>query len=196
MAMYSPKIPIDFHAVFDAAPGPYLLLAVDLPHFTIVAVNEAYLQATLTEREGPRGIVGRGLFDVFPDKPGDVLATGKQNLLRSLQLVIEKRQPHTMAVQKYDIPWPAQDGSGFQERYWSPVNTPVFNHEKELVQIIHHVEDVTELAKLARQNELKEADTMVLRTRNAWLETEITRRQDAEAELGRKSALRNPRKTD
>ncbi len=152
MAMHSPKTPIDFHAVFDAAPGAYLLLAVDPPQFTILAVNEAYLQATLTEREGPRGIVGRGLFDVFPDNPGDVFATGKQNLLRSLQLVIERRQPHTMAVQKYDIPWPAEDGSGFQERYWSPVNTPVFNDEKELVQIIRHVEDVTELAQLARAN--------------------------------------------
>lgn len=45
-----------------------------------------------------------------------------------------------MAVQKYDIPRP--DGT-FEERWWSPVNSPVFLSDGSLHCIIHHVEDVT-----------------------------------------------------
>lgn len=60
----------DFKALFESAPGCYLVLAPDL---TIVAVNDAYLQATMTEREK---ILGRRLFEVFPDNPDDPEATG------------------------------------------------------------------------------------------------------------------------
>jgi hypothetical protein len=43
------------------------LLVLD-PGLTIVGVTQAYLDATMTQREL---IVGRGLFDVFPDNPDD-----------------------------------------------------------------------------------------------------------------------------
>ena len=62
-----------------------------------------------------------------------------------------------MAVQKYDIRRPAQAGGGFEERYWSPVNTPVTDHRGDLRYIIHQVEDVTELVHL-RQRELARND--------------------------------------
>ena len=179
---------IDYHAIFEAAPGPYLILAADPPRFTIVAVNEAYLRATLTEREGPRGIVGQGLFEAFPDNPADLQATGESNLRRSLQKVLMTKTAHTMAVQKYDIPWPAKDGSGFQERYWAPCNAPVLDAHGELAQIIHYVEDVTEAAQLAELTEGKETELRKLRNRNTWLESEIIRRQAAEAALARVNA--------
>lgn len=53
----------DFRALFEAAPGLYLVLAPDL---TIVAVSDAYLRATMTTRAE---ILARGLFDVFPRQP-------------------------------------------------------------------------------------------------------------------------------
>src|SRR5262249_37062986 len=53
----------DFEALFQAAPSPYLVLD---PEFEIVAVSDAYLAATMTER---RRVIGRYLFDVFPDNP-------------------------------------------------------------------------------------------------------------------------------
>lgn len=177
------SLSIDYHAIFEAAPGPYLILAADPPRFTIVAVNEAYLRATLTEREGPLGLVGRGLFEAFPDNPADAQATGEGNLRHSLQKVLMTKAAHAMAVQKYDIPWPAKDGSGFQERYWSPVNTPVLDARGEIALIIHYVEDVTEAAQLAQLSEGKETELKVLRNRNTWLDSEIIRRQTAEAAL-------------
>jgi hypothetical protein len=70
---------------------------------TIVAVSQAYLQATMTRREE---ILGRHLFDVFPDNPDDATATGVLNLSASLTRVLrvlQHRAPDAMAVQKYDI---------------------------------------------------------------------------------------------
>jgi hypothetical protein len=47
-----------------------------------------------------------------------------------------------MGAQKYDIP--LREGDGFEVRYWSPVNSPVFSDDGKVAFIIHHVEDVTE----------------------------------------------------
>src|SRR5688500_12562194 len=91
----------DFRTLFEAAPGLYLVLR---PNFVIVAVTEAYLRATMTTREG---VLGRGLFDVFPDNPDDPSATGTRNLRASLERVLARRLPDTMAVQKYDVRRPA-----------------------------------------------------------------------------------------
>src|SRR5215208_23094 len=131
----------DFRALFESAPGLYLVLA---PDFTIVAVSDAYLQATMTTRHA---IVGRHIFEVFPDNPADPDATGTTNLRASLTRVLQHRRPDTMAVQKYDIRRPDADGQAFEERYWSPVNSPVLRDDA-VVYIIHRVEDVTEFVRL------------------------------------------------
>lgn len=136
----------DFKALFEAAPGAYLILAADL---TIVAVNEAYLAATHTRRSE---IVGRGLFEVFPDNPNDPGADGVNNLSDSLQRVLRYRRADSMAVQKYDIPLSDDPADGFEERYWSPVNTPVLDERGEVAWIIHRVQDVTGLVARDRAN--------------------------------------------
>jgi signal transduction histidine kinase/DNA-binding response OmpR family regulator/serine phosphatase RsbU (regulator of sigma subunit) len=140
----------DFHTLFLSAPDAYLVLAPDL---TIVAVSDAYLRATMTERDA---IVGRGLFEVFPDNPDDPEATGTANLAASLERALATRRPDTMAVQKYDIPRPESEGGGFEERYWSPLNTPVLGPDGEVELIIHRVEDVTELIALKQKGSEQE----------------------------------------
>ena len=132
----------DFRLLFEGAPGLYLVLT---PDFKIVAVSEAYLRATMTKRAE---IIGRALFDVFPDNPDDPAATGVANLRASLDRVRAQRVPDTMAVQKYDIRRPESEGGGFEERFWSPTNSPVLDANGELAYIIHRVEDVTEFLRL------------------------------------------------
>lgn len=135
----------DFQLLFESSPNLYLILAPDL---TIVAVTNAYLRATLTKRED---ILGRVVFDVFPDNPEDPQATGVRNLRASLQRVLQFKLADTMAVQKYDIRRPESQGGGFEERYWNPVNFPVLGPDGEVVYIIHGVEDVTEMVRLRQQ---------------------------------------------
>jgi len=135
----------DFKTLFEAAPGLYLVLT---PSFTIVAVSDSYLQATMVKREE---ILGRGLFEVFPDNPADPEATGTNQLRASLERVLARSERDIMAIQKYDIRRPASEGGGFEERHWSPVNYPVLGAGGEVRYIIHRVEDVTSFVRLKKE---------------------------------------------
>lgn len=75
----------DFRSIFESLPECYLILQPDAPRFTIVAVSDAYARATNTVRQQ---ILGRGLFEVFPDNPNDPKATGVTNLTASLNRVL------------------------------------------------------------------------------------------------------------
>jgi PAS domain S-box-containing protein len=145
---------VDYKALLNSAPNLYLILLPDTPKFTIVAVSDAYAYQTLTKRED---IIGRGLFDVFPDNPDDPTADGVSNLRKSLEFVINHQMLHRMDDQKYDIR--RIDGT-FETRYWRPLNSPAFNDKKELVYIIHRVEDVTELLRIQQEQEKNRADLM------------------------------------
>ncbi|MBV8844982.1 MAG: response regulator [Bryobacterales bacterium] len=128
--------------MFESVPGLYLVLT---PNLEIIAASDAYLEATKTSRDA---IIGRGIFDVFPDNPEDTAASGVRNLRASLSRVLESKIPDTMPIQKYDIRRPETEGGGFEERFWSPINSPVFNERGELVYVIHRVEDVTSFVRL------------------------------------------------
>jgi len=121
---------VDFRAVFEKSIALQLLLD---PSFIIVAVTDAYAKATLTERER---IVGRHLFEVFPDNPDYDHADGVSNLRRSLLKVVQSRTADAMPVQKYDIPLP---GGPFEERFWKPVNWPILGGDGFVSLIVHQV---------------------------------------------------------
>ena len=131
----------DFRAIFQAVPELYLVLTSDL---RIVAASDAYLQATMTRRED---VLGRHMFDVFPDDPADVGAAGVRNLAQSFEVVLRTRSPHFMAVQKYDIRRPLAEGAVFEERHWAPANFPVLDTRGRVTNIIHRVADVTEMVR-------------------------------------------------
>jgi signal transduction histidine kinase len=175
----------DYRTLFESAPGLYLVLA---PDFTITAVSNAYLQATMTVRER---ILGRNLFDVFPDNPDDPAATGTSNLRASLNRVLQTKQPDTMAVQKYDIRRPESEGGGFEERFWSPVNSPVLGSDGHVMFIIHRVEDVTDFVRLKHQGTEQHRLTEELRTRAGQMESEIFLRAQEVQETNRQLLLVN-----
>jgi len=158
------QIHLHFRALFESLPGLYLVLKPDL---TIVAASDAYLKATMTKREE---ILGRGLFDVFPDNPRDPTASGVSNLRASLDRVRQSAAADTMAIQKYDVR--RLDGV-FEEKYWSPVNSPIFGADRQLEYIIHRVEDVTEFVR-QRKNPTA-TETAGLRARLEQMEAEVFR---------------------
>ena len=89
---------IDFEALFGASPNPYVLMAPDL---TIVTMNDAYLAATMRERED---LVGRLMFDAFPSDPE---SESHKALLTSLQRVLATGERDEIALIRYDIPQPS-----------------------------------------------------------------------------------------
>ncbi len=135
----------DFRAVFEASPDAYLVLSPDL---TIVAVNDNYLKTTRTSRDE---VIGRPLFDVLRGDPSDPQPAAVANIRASLARVLTERRPHAMSVQRYPIRKSGSNGDEFEERYWSPVNTPVLSAAGRVAYIIHRIEDVTELVRLKRE---------------------------------------------
>jgi signal transduction histidine kinase len=136
---------LDYKELFERQPSLSLVLKPDL---TIVAVTDSYLGATMTKRDE---ILGRGIFDVFPDNPNDLQADGVSNLRASLNRVLQKKTVDHMAVQKYDIRKPEEEGGEFEVRYWSPMNIPVLSDTGDVKLIIHRVEDVTDFVLLEQK---------------------------------------------
>ena len=145
----------DFRTLFESAPGLYLVVEPDAPRYTVVAASDLYLRATMRKREE---ILGRGLFEVWPPNPAEPESTGVDNTAASLERVIRNRAPDTMAVQRHDVRQPEQEGGAVEKRFWSPVNSPVFGRDGELLYILHRVQDVTESVRL--RNASRDAVTL------------------------------------
>ncbi|MCC9168616.1 PAS domain-containing sensor histidine kinase [Pontibacter harenae] len=139
---------LPFQKIFESQPGLLLVLS---PELIIKAATDAYLQETLTVREE---IVGRHVFDVFPDNPDLPGASSSNNLRASIQEVLASGKPHKMEVFQYDIPSPDEPGK-FLERYWSTTNTPMLDEQGNVYCLIHETVNVTEGEKAKRQ--LKES---------------------------------------
>ena len=161
-----------FQSLFEASPHPYLVLKPEAA-FTIVAVNDRYLAATGTQRDA---IIGHGLFEIFPDNPNDHSDSSVGDLRSSLNRVLSDHRQDIMGVQKYDIP--LRDGSdAFEGKYWSPVNTPVFDAAGRIIFIIHHVEDITDFV-LSRERANQENAEIIgkIEARAEKMEAEVLRR--------------------
>ncbi|HEY0896401.1 MAG TPA: PAS domain S-box protein [Sphingobacteriaceae bacterium] len=127
-----------FEVLFKATPAPCLILKPDAPHFTICEVNAAYCQATSSSRTD---LLGKGIFEAFPENSRDRVSNSIKNLKNSLMTVIATRSEHQMKIQKYDIP--IRGRKDFQVKYWNPKNFPVLDERGELIYIMHTVADVT-----------------------------------------------------
>jgi signal transduction histidine kinase len=161
---------LNYRELFEAAPGLYLVLDTELK---IVAVTDAYLRATMTTR---KDILGRGVFEAFPDNPDDRNADGVSNLRASLHRVLEKKVTDTMAIQKYDIRKPAEEGGAFEVRYWSPFNVPVKDSDGNVKYIIHRVEDVTEFILLQEKDTAQKEINERLKVLNDKMALELIQR--------------------
>jgi len=122
---------------FDASPNPYLVLDRNLH---IVTANRAYLASV--KRELP-DIIGRWAWDAFPTDPETL-----RQAIASFERVIRTRQSDTMPLLRFDVPRPACEGGGMEERYWSITHSPVLNTAGEVETVLQHPIDVTELQRL------------------------------------------------
>lgn len=124
---------IDFAALFTTSPNPYVVLD---PELRIVEMNDAYLRATMRERED---IIGRPMFEAFPSDP---LSESYRLLRSSLVRVFETGQRDELALIRYDIRNP--DG-GMDVRLWSATHTPLPDRDGRIAHVLQHTVDVTEL---------------------------------------------------
>ncbi|QWV91703.1 PAS domain-containing protein [Geomonas oryzisoli] len=178
-----PSAAPDFKKLFEKAPGLYLVLD---PQLRAVAATDAYLEATLTTREG---IIGKHIFEIFPDNPDDPSADSVRNSRASFNRVVQTRQPDTIGLQRHDVRRP--DGGGFEVRYWSAVNYPVLAPDGSLAYILHKVENVTEFMELKRKGVEQAKITDELRERSFKIEADLYERSREMAETSQKLKAAN-----
>jgi len=176
---------LDFRRLFEAAPALFLVLT---PQLTIAAASDAYLRATMLEREV---VLGRYMFAVFPDNPGSGGSSNEGTVRESLIRVLATKKPDTLAVLKYDIRRPESEGGGYEERYWSAVNSPVLGNDGQIEFIIHRVEDVTEYVRERKLGGDAERRTEELQLRAERAEVEILLRGRELQETARALELSN-----
>ena len=176
---------VDYEKLFVELPGLYIILSTDL---TILDVSEKLTKAAGINR---LDMIGKNLFVVFPENPEDATADGPSNLKHSLNYVLTHKTAHTMAVQRYDVK--NQDGV-FEQRYWSPINKPVFDANGEVQCIIHRVEEVTDFVQLAEESEKTIQQNSLLESQIERMKIEIIKRskelEKLNAQLDEKVAQR------
>jgi two-component sensor histidine kinase len=131
-----------------------LLLAADPPRFTMVEVNRMHAAAFRTTRDA---LEGYGLFEVFPATLDADTQAFVDTVRESLERTLASRRPDVMPVQRYAVAGP--DGEP-EERYWSAVQTPVFDDDGRLTHILSTVRDMTAEVK---ERQTTEARALLMR---------------------------------
>lgn len=128
----------DFNRFFEHSNSNSLVIIPD--NFTIVAATDGYLKVTQRTREQ---VIGRPLFEVFPDVDNEPTQKDKRNVLESFLYVMEQRETDVMGIQRYSISKSGEQGSKPEVRYWRAVNHPLLDSHGNVEYILHTTEDVT-----------------------------------------------------
>jgi hypothetical protein len=79
-----------------------------------------------------------------------------EHLRASLQRVLTEGTSDTMAEQRYDVQDHFSKSGAWAERYWRPVNVPIFGSgSREIVYVVHRVHGVTRFVLARRRRSLQ-----------------------------------------
>ncbi|GAB2856755.1 PAS domain-containing protein [Hymenobacter ruber] len=163
-----PALASDLLSIFSALPSASLLLS---PELLIEAASDAYLGATGMKRPD---MIGRYVFDVFPDNPNAPEAHSVRDVRASLEQVLATGQPHELPVQPYDTPDPDRPGR-FIERYWQTRNAPVLDEQGRVTHLIHTVVDITAQTRDAQQLHDAQVREQAVHEAAEWQRNELAR---------------------
>jgi PAS domain S-box-containing protein len=124
-------------------PGAVALLT---PDGTILDVNDGYLEASGRSREQ---LLGRNIFDAFPQNPDDPGVLGPGQLRDSFEAVVATGERDVIMPVRYDVEDPGRPGE-FEERYWAIINTPMHDRVGRVVMITHKADEVTHIVNQGR----------------------------------------------
>lgn len=144
--------------VFRLSPNAYMIVDRELKY---LAANEAYLRVTASKLED---LLGKSLFDAFPHDADDPNNEPARLLRSSLERVLETGMPDALAMIRYRVPIERNGKVVVEDRYWSATHTPFVDTNGEVVGILQHTVEVTELHALraelrGRTTELQDASS-------------------------------------
>jgi len=129
---------LNYQTLFAALPERYVVFDVTEPGFKMIAASENYLAVTDKTLEE---IIGKSLFDVFPDTSDEALRTGKGELQRSLETVVQNGKPDSTGVIRYDL---ADKTGKMGVRFWQATHYPIYE-SGVLVAIVQSTADITDI---------------------------------------------------
>lgn len=124
-----------FKIIFEKSPGS-LLVKADVPHFTIMAANEAYLNITNATREL---IIGKSFFRVFPDDDDD--PANETGARKTFTKVVLTGQKIDIPSYRYDTRDP--ETGDYRIRYWSCSNVPLIDADGKVAYILNTIAEIT-----------------------------------------------------
>ncbi|MEO6684611.1 MAG: PAS domain-containing protein, partial [Dyadobacter sp.] len=131
--MVDPKY---LNKVFNALPTPVVVLLPDSPKFTVIDVNQSYLEITNIARED---FVGKGFFETLNGN-----AYFKAHLWKDLlEKSIREKRPSQTPVFDYNVP--VKGTTDFIIKQLVTSITPILDEKGEIEFIIRSVTDVTEM---------------------------------------------------
>lgn len=122
------RLAIDFEALFQSMPTPFMVLDRDL---RFIAMNNAYLAMTARTRDDLSGVF---VFDAFPESGERQEATK-----RPFQLALAG-QENTVKRNVFAIERP---GVGRQDVYWDVHHTPVRDIDGAVIGVLQYALDVS-----------------------------------------------------
>ncbi len=142
MGKYTENTPdLSYRTLFTALPESYIIFAANGPIYTIVDINPAQAKLTMTK---PKDIIGKPMFEVFPDVSEKYLKTVISDMRDSFKRVVRTRKRHIMGIVRYDI----KDPSGhFVERHWRTEHLPIVDDTGKVAFILQTSQDVTDDVK-------------------------------------------------
>ncbi len=121
----------DFEAVFNCLPTPLLVMDRDL---TILALNQAFLNASKTTREA---VVGSNIFAAFP---------AAQESCAVLQQSLERARDQGVADVIPLVSYTCTKDGRAEEHLWSCTHIPVPDKDGHVAYLIKSAQQISELA--------------------------------------------------
>ncbi len=129
---------VDYKSLFDVSPNAYMVLDRELRY---VAANPAYLRETGSSLDL---LLGRYVFDLFPNDPNDPNNAPARMFQKSLERVLATGERDHLAVIPYRVPR-EPGGPLSEDRFWSATHSPVLDADGRVAFILQHAVDITEL---------------------------------------------------
>lgn len=127
-------------SIINASPTPSLVLNANAPDFTIADANDAFLHLTKSERHH---IIGKGIFDAFPQKADDSWSKRRKILYNSLVHAFLVKKAHKITLLKYDLP--VTQANDDNARFWNFDTYPILDDAGEVKFIVQNPVDVTQM---------------------------------------------------
>lgn len=131
--------------IFRACPSNYIILKPDVPKFTIVEVTDYHTKLLNRSR---KSLIGRGLFECYPESPENNWDSDSKNKLMRLLTRVIKYKTNQSMLTRYDVF--NEETQKIDIRHWMIDLYPIFK-EGKIKYIFNASIDVTVMYKLGME---------------------------------------------